>query len=131
MHAVKEGNFERFQRVFEDSKEKNPKNKNGWSVLHEAAKRGCHDMIHVILNNTCDELPRDSNGKSPLEVALEEGHRKASKEFLQRMKSFDLNLCIDDKSEDSLLHLAAEIGNFDLFNSILEEPGDAKAIILS
>ena len=73
-----------------------------------------------------DELPRDSNGKSPLEVALEEGHRKASKEFLQRMKSFDLNLCIDDKSEDSLLHLAAEIGNIDLFNSILEEPGDAK-----
>ena len=51
MHAVKEGNFERFQRVFEESKEKNPQNKNGWSVLHEAAKRGCHDMVHVMLNN--------------------------------------------------------------------------------
>ena len=59
MHAVKEGNFERFQRVFEDSKEKNPQNKNGWSVLHEAAKRGCHDMVHVMLNNTviCYKLP--------------------------------------------------------------------------
>ena len=51
MHAVKEGNFERFQRIFEDSKEKNPQNKNGWSVLHEAAKRGCHDMVHLMLNN--------------------------------------------------------------------------------
>ena len=75
-----------------------------------------------------DELPRDSNGKSPLEVALEEGHRKTSQEFLQRMNSFDLNLYIDDKSEDSLIHLAAEIGNIDLFTSILEEPGNAKSI---
>ena len=56
MHAVKEGNFERFQRVFEDSKEKNPQNKKGWSVLHEAAKRGFSDMVQLILDNMVMKL---------------------------------------------------------------------------
>ena len=83
-------------------------------------------MSYLSFKKTDNELPRDLNGKSPLEVALEEGHRKSCKKFLQRITNFDVNLHIQDKSEDSLLHLAAEIGNIELFNSILEEPGTKK-----
>jgi len=50
----------------------------GWSALHEAADRGDDTIIRALLAYGADRDAKTSLGKSPLAIAVESGHHKAT-----------------------------------------------------
>ena len=53
---------------------KNPKEKNGWTPLHDAALNGYQDVCRFILENVADKNPEDDCGNTPLHEAAANGH---------------------------------------------------------
>lgn len=45
-----------------------------WSAMHEAAKRGCSDIVALLVKNGGNVQQKDGYGVTPLGVAAEYGH---------------------------------------------------------
>ena len=66
---------------------KNPKANNGWTPLHEAAENGHFSVCQLIVNNTKDLKPLNKGGKTPFDLAKEEGHEKIWNLFNSALKN--------------------------------------------
>ena len=56
---------------------KNPKEKSGWTPLHDAALNGYQDVCRFIVQNVADKNPKDDTGNTPLHEAASVGHLNA------------------------------------------------------
>ena len=56
---------------------KNPKEKSGWTPLHDAALNGYQDVCRFIVQNVADKNPKDDCGNTPLHEAASVGHLNA------------------------------------------------------
>ena len=54
--------------------DKNPKDKNGWTPLHDAARFGFSAIFDMIFEIVDDKNPEDNFGRTPLNLAEERGH---------------------------------------------------------
>ena len=54
--------------------DKNPKDKNGNTPLHEAAKSGQLRICELLTNNINDVNPKNNEGTMPLHLAAKSGH---------------------------------------------------------
>ena len=60
--------------ILENVDNKNPKEKSGWTPLHDAALNGYHDVCRFIVQNVADKNPKDDCGNTPLHEAARGGH---------------------------------------------------------
>ena len=71
--ASKHGNLEIVQFLLENMEEKNPKDRNRQTPLHLASEKGHFEVVKLLLANTeVDKNPKNSDGKTPAEVAANE-----------------------------------------------------------
>ena len=61
--SAKKGQFEVFQRIFVNQENKNPKDHNGVTLLHQAAEHGYESICQLIVDNIEDSNPKDIIGK--------------------------------------------------------------------
>ncbi len=55
---------------------------DGWtSALHEAAKHNRTEVVKLLLENGASRSLQDGNGKTPLDLATEQGHSEVAKLF--------------------------------------------------
>lgn len=48
-----------------------------FALLHEAARRGKDEMVEQLIEAGCDVMAKDSEGRTPARVALENMHNRA------------------------------------------------------
>ena len=78
--------------ILDRVEDKNPKDINGITPLHLAAKFGRADLFKAILDEVEDKNPKDKNGETPLHLATFNGHSQIAKMILDR--SFLKNILI-------------------------------------
>ena len=62
------------QEIMENSDDKNPKDRNGWTPLHSAAQFGHFSVCQLIVENVDDKNPKKNDGQTPLHLAVRLGH---------------------------------------------------------
>ena len=72
--AAKKGYLPVCQQIMENSDDKNPKDRFGWTPLHKAAQKGHLSVCQLIVRNVDDKNPKNYNGCTPLHWAAENGH---------------------------------------------------------
>ena len=58
-------------KIMEDT---NPKDQDGFTPLHWAAKNGHVELYQWIMDQVVDKNPRDNSGFTPLHLAAKNGH---------------------------------------------------------
>ena len=61
--SAKKGQTEVFQRIFVNQENKNPKDQNGVTLLHQAAENGYESICQLIVDNVEESNPKDIIGK--------------------------------------------------------------------
>jgi ankyrin repeat protein len=56
----------------------------GWSALHEAASRGDIELIRLLLNWGADKFAKSDDGRSPLEIAVQDNRAEIIAMFQSR-----------------------------------------------
>ena len=51
-----------YQLIMENVEDKNPKDNNGWKLLHSAAWNGHMALFHLIMEIVEDKIPKDNEG---------------------------------------------------------------------
>ena len=64
-----DGNLQVCHLIMDDVQNKNPADHQGWTLLHEAAKRVQHKVCHLIMANVQDKDPANNFGATPLSLA--------------------------------------------------------------
>jgi len=57
----------------------NAKQPDGWTVLMHAAVKGDADTVKLLLAKGADPTPKNADGKSAAEIAMEYKHHKSRK----------------------------------------------------
>ena len=112
MHvAIREGYFEAFQLMLNNTKEKNPTDPNGRdTALHVAAKKGDLEMCKMIMEHIDDKNPKaKGHGTTPLHEAASAGHLQTCKLIMKYLDN--KNPC--DNGGNTPLHDAARYGQFE------------------
>ena len=68
--------LEIFKLIFDNVQDKEPKNKDGRTPLHHAAKYGNLEVCKLIIGETENKNPTDSAGWTPLHCAAQNGHEE-------------------------------------------------------
>lgn len=61
----KHGHIDIYQEIIDELDDKNPKDEDGWTPLHEAAQEGHLKIYDLILINVEEKDPSDDNGVTP------------------------------------------------------------------
>ena len=69
--------------IIQNVNEKNPKNCEGFTPLHLAAKRGKATICELIMKNIADKNPKASDGSTPLHEAAKENHLDVCKVLVE------------------------------------------------
>ena len=119
---VSEGYLKLSERLVEtynlDIKSKNTK---GWNVLHCAAKSGNFHLFRYLIQKGLDVNENTKDNKNSLHIAAQNGHFTFCKLFLENYK-FDIKKA--DGEGSSLLHSAAECGNIELIQYLIDKGCD-------
>ena len=144
--AARYGNLELYKLLAENTSDKNPKCKFGWTPLHEAAgggyinwdlilnpldydgmlpiditaKDGHMEICKFLIMNIADKNPGSMNGNSPLHVAAWCGQLEAYKLIMQN--AVDKNP--QNHYGQTPLHLAAEAGKLEVCRLIVDSVAD-------
>ena len=72
--AAERGYFAGCQQIMENSNDKNPKDRTGYTPLHKAAENGHLSVCQLILENVDDKNPKNWYGETPFHCAALKGH---------------------------------------------------------
>lgn len=67
------------ERLLEAGASPNTAQQSGFTPLHEAALRGHADLVRVLLQHHADRSARNSEGRTPGDLAREKGHAEVAK----------------------------------------------------
>ena len=70
-------------------KNKNPKDDQGKTPLHNAAQYGYLDVCKAIMEKIKDKNPKDDNGRTPLHNAAENGHLEVCHAIIDKLNPKD------------------------------------------
>ena len=70
--AAKLGHLDLCKLIIENVEDKNPRDKFGWTPLHQAAVLGHLSVCKLILENVKDKNPADDEGQTPKDIAYNE-----------------------------------------------------------
>ena len=112
-YAVEYGHFEVFQILYKNSEDKDPRGRNGYSLLHYAADKGSFEIVDEILKKGYveDKDPKDWFGRSALHIAAREGHLTVCNILLEVAKNKNAR----DICGRLPLHVAAQAGHLFVF----------------
>lgn len=88
---------------------------SGNSLLHYAAVSGRLDIVEILLNKNCDVNMRNSLGRIPLVLAIQQDHVEIAKTLMSKMDNVDQL----DKFHELPLHHAARHGLLDIVKILL------------
>ena len=121
-YAVEFGNFEIFQILYKNSEDKDPRGRNGYSLLHYAADKGSFEIVDEILKKgyVTNKDPKDRFGRSALHIAAREGHLTVCNILLEVAK----NRNAKDICGRLSLHMAAQAGHLAVFQLLFDAAED-------
>ena len=99
----------------------NIKENGGKTPLRIAIMNGCADTLKLIFESgkVSGDFNTDINGLTPLNIAVIHGYKDVVKLILKFGEEHDLNKQ-DRFSENNCLHIASEMGNYDIVKLIVE-----------
>jgi ankyrin repeat protein len=101
----------------------NAKNKDGWTLLHEAAKNGCLKVAEILISSGADVNAKDTYGRTPLHRTVYWRHLEIIKILLAH--GADVNA--KDNEGLTPLHLAALWGHLEVAEVFLAHGADVNA----
>ena len=120
--AVSEGHLKLSERLVEnynlDIKSRNTK---GWNVLHCAAKSGGLELFRYFIQKGFDVNENTKDSKNSFHIAAQNGHFTLCKSLLENYK-LDINKT--DAEGSTLIHSAAECGNIELIQCLVDKGCD-------
>ena len=121
-YAVEYGHFEVFQILYKNSEDKDPRGRNGYSLLHYAADKGNYEIVDEILKKDYveDKNPKDWFGRSALHIAAREGHLTVCNILLEVTKNKNAR----DICGRLPLHVAAQAGHLFVFKLLFDATKD-------
>ena len=91
---------------------------DGKCVLHHAAVCGNLELLELLIVKGCSVYMETTDGKNCLHIAVEYGHFRLCKVLLENY-NFDLQMSSNDV--ECVLHSAAETGDLELFQYLVEK----------
>jgi len=121
-YAAEYGDCEIFKTIYENSVDKDPRGRYGYSLLHHAADNGRFEIIDEILKKDYieDKNPEDRFGRTALHIAAREGHLTVCKILLEVAK----NKSPKDNNGRVPLHMAAREGHLPVCQLLLDAAED-------
>ena len=96
--------------------DKNPRDNNGVTALHNAAENGHLEVCKIILVNTAFKIPAARDGYTPLHLAVKNGHLEICEIMVAH--TVDKNPAAIDGCTP--LHLAVKNGHFQVCKLLLD-----------
>ena len=130
--AAKTGQGSIFETIFDEEKDKNPRNDNGFTPFHLAAKHGCLRICQMIVrkfknNNNENEIrtffEMDFNFKA-FHLACQNGHSEIAEFLLQNSAFLKINLNEKDEVGWTAFHMACWNGHSELAELLMKNSGD-------
>ena len=122
--AAGQGNLELCKRIFEKTKNIQPRFKYKWTALHVAVTQGHEEICEFLMENLEDKNPSDKNGTTSFHYAAERGLTNVCRLIIEN---------IDDKNPAAPngctpLHLAAKNGHLEIVRLIVETGVDKNSL---
>ena len=110
MHiAIREGYFDVFQLIFNNTNEKNPTDAYGYTVLHVVAEKGLLEICKMIMGHLDDKNPKSLIlERTPLHAAASGGHLQICELIMNYLDDKNPSDCFGETP----LHMAARYGQF-------------------
>ncbi|WP_265027666.1 ankyrin repeat domain-containing protein [Wolbachia endosymbiont (group B) of Chorthippus parallelus] len=126
LHAVKQGNLNDVERYLDNGANVNYSDKNGWTVLHEAASRGHLRVAQALISRGANINTRDQNGDKPLHIAADYGRRNVVEFFLKEERA---GLSVNDANRNGWtpLHYAASRGGLAIVELLITKRANINA----
>uniref|UniRef100_A0A6M2DPR1 Putative ipt domain of the transcription factor nfkappab n=1 Tax=Xenopsylla cheopis TaxID=163159 RepID=A0A6M2DPR1_XENCH len=105
----------------------NIKNDFGKTILHAAIEKKHYTYIKPLLAAGIDPNITDDEGNSPLHVAVQENCLNAVTHLLNTKSKNKVKIDIFNNDGKTAVHLAAAIGNTDIFKKLLEKNADVNS----
>ena len=86
----------------------------GYTALHYVAEKGHKEIVEMLIVNGADVNANDSQGRTPIDLAMKRGHREIVRLLLS-------------KSGDVSLHTAAYIGDLQRVEKFIDDGADVDA----
>ena len=103
--------YESFKLLFENVKNKNPRNDWGETPLHHAVEEGRLEICNFIIENIAEKNPKDHQGKTPLHLAAEKGYYELCETLINVI---DEKNPADMEDGETPFHKAAEFGHIEI-----------------
>jgi ankyrin repeat protein len=111
-------------------------NDKQFSLMHYAAKMGFSEIIKLLAeSNIGMVMAKDSDGKTPLHIAIENNFESAVSTIInvvkkQSTKTLNLNILINAKDNDAqtCLHYAVKMGNLNIVEILLQNQANVNAL---
>ncbi|ORX40351.1 ankyrin [Piromyces finnis] len=94
----------------------NNKDKDGYTFLHYACKKGCENIVKYLIDRGANVNATDMNNWTPLHYACEKGYENIVKYLID--KGADIN--IQNKDRCTPLHFACDRGNEEIVKYLIE-----------
>ncbi|XP_063877858.1 serine/threonine-protein phosphatase 6 regulatory ankyrin repeat subunit B-like [Scylla paramamosain] len=95
------------------------------TALHVAANCGKEEIVEVLLNHNANCNIQDSQGNTPLHLAIIKGHHSCSEKILGGNTA---NIHLVNENQDSPLHLAVKVGHVTIADKLLDMELDYNAV---
>ena len=96
---------------------KEPRDEQGWTPLHSAAKFDQREILKFLLQHVTDVQPKNNNNDTPLHIASEFGHIECVKILLTKFCSIDSK----NNADATPLHLAGQNGYTDIVKFLISK----------
>ncbi|KAG8142839.1 hypothetical protein E2320_006028 [Naja naja] len=105
-----------------------------WSAMHEAAKRGCSDIVALLVKNGGNIQQKDGYGVTPLGVAAEYGHCDVLEYLIHKGVALKFLIPVTSKSAIrksglSPIHSAADGQNPQCLELLIENGFDVNVLL--
>ena len=101
----------------------NPKDENGLTPLHKAAKNGLIKVFEYISDLVVDENPAGTHGWTPLHWAARNGHHEIVSYLIDTIEPIE-NINPTDLQGYTPLHFAAQFGHLNVYQMISDALDD-------